>query len=289
MRKPIVIIVSLLLAGLMVGSACAFSFPTGLTGLSGLSGLSSGSPTTSSLLGSSGVPTSNLGVSTPTTPFGDSSWALNGLSFFQPSRATPQTTSSTGTGIPASDANAIMQMLGQLPSPEEVQQSANPTPTPTPVDTFTAAVTGQIPDGQVLFLDVSKNILYTDASAGGFKLPSVSMNYQFDSKNRKLILKNKNGTDYASAKIIVGYTRQNDVDGSYMFDYNLGSVPYDDIPIVFTGSDGRVRITLNGTQKDLMPNEKAESSSTSGNLMTSITVTNYGLIPVSNIEVKDQL
>jgi hypothetical protein len=181
----------------------------------------------------------------------------------------------------------IMKLLAQSATTDQAQQAAA-TPTATPTPAFNS-VSGDIPADQVLFLEVSKNVVYVDASKQGFNVPAVTMNYQFDDSNKKLILRNKNGTDVSGARIIVGYTRQNDVDGSYLFDYNVGSVPYDDIPIVFTGSDGRVSIMLNGTQKDLMPGEKAELTTQGSNLMTTITVTNFGLIPRSNIEMKDKM
>lgn len=283
MRKAIVITMSLLMIGMMVASTCAFSIPSGLSAL-GLSGLST--PTMSSNLGSASLPANNLEVSTPNTAFGNSDWALNGMKFFQPSSA-KDVVSNSGTGIPSSDVIPIMELMSQLPSPEQVQQANNPTPTPTPVNTFTS-VSGEVPADQFVFIEVSKNTVYTDASSG-FKVPTVTMNYQFDEANKKLTLKNRNGTDYNGAKVIVGYTRQNDVDGSYLFDYNIGSIPYDDIPIVFTGADGRVSIVINGTQKDLMPGEKVESTTKDSNTMTSITVSNYGLLPKANIQVKEKL
>lgn len=276
---------SLVITGLMIVSASAFSFPSGLSSMS-MPQLSS--PTMSSNLGSISTPTTNTQVSAPSTPFGGSGWALNGMQFFQPSRATSQSPGSSGLGIPESDVMPIMQMMSQLPSPQQVQQAANPTPTPTPVNTFTS-VSQEIPADQVLFLEISKNIVYVDASSQGFKVPTVTMNYQYDDKNKRLLLKNKGGTDLSGAKIIVGYTRQDDRDSTYLFDYNIGSVPYDDIPIVFTGSDGRVSIMLNGTQKDLMPGEKAELTTQGNNLMTTITVSNFGLVPKANIELKDKL
>lgn len=263
----------------MIASASAISLPSGFTGLS--------MPAASSSFGSGTSPASNLEVSSPTTPFGSNNWALNNQQYFQPSHATQQT-AGTGMGIPSSDVGSILQMMSNLPSPQQVQQAQSATPTPTPVNTFTQVST-EIPADQVIFLEVSKNILYVDSSAAGFKVPTVTMNYQYDTKNKKLILKNKNGTDVSGAKIIVGYTRQNDVDGSYLFDYNIGSVPYDDMPIKFSGADGRISIMLNGTQKDLMPGEKAEASTRQDNLMISITVTNFGLIPKANIQVKDSL
>jgi hypothetical protein len=182
---------------------------------------------------------------------------------------------------------AIMNLLSQSAATDQAQQAAA-TPTATPTPAFNS-VSSDIPADKVLFLEISKNIVYVDASKQGFSVPAVTMNYQYDDSNKKLLLKNKNGTDISGAKVIVGYTRQNDVDGSYLFDYNVGSVPYDDIPIVFTGSDGRVSIMLNGTQKDLMPGEKAEVTTQGNNLMTTLTVTNFGLIPRSNIELKDKM
>ncbi|WP_148266446.1 hypothetical protein [Methanocella arvoryzae] len=285
MRKPIVITMSLVIAGMMIASASAFSFPSGLSSMS-LPQLSS--PAMSSNLGAISAPVTSSQVSTPSTPFGSSNWGLNNLQFFQPSRATAQPPGSSGLGIPASDVGPILQLMSQLPSPEQLQQYQNPTPTPAPVNTFTS-ISQEIPADQVIFLEVSKNIVFIDASAQGFKVPTVTMNYQYDDKNKKLLLKNKGGTDISGAKIIVGYTRQDDRDSTYLFDYNIGSVPYDDIPIVFTGSDGRVSIILNGTQKDLMPGEKAELTTQGNNLMTTITVSNFGLVPKSNIELKDKL
>ncbi|WP_424357046.1 hypothetical protein [Methanocella sp. MCL-LM] len=285
MRKAIVITMSLVIAGLMIASASAISFPSALSSMS-LPQLSS--PVMSSNLGSASLPVTNTQVSTPSTPFGSSSWGLNNMQFFQPSRATSQSPGSSGLGIPASDMVPIMQLMSQLPSPEQVQQAANPTPTPTPVNTFTS-VSQDVPADQVIFIEISKNIVFVDASSQGFKVPNVTMNYQFDDKNKKLLLKNKGGVDVNGAKIIVGYTRQDDRDSTYLFDYNVGSVPYDNIPIVFTGADGRISIMLNGTQKDLMPGEKAELTTQGNNLMTTLTVSNFGLVPKSNIELKDKL
>ncbi len=59
--------------------------------------------------------------------------------------------------------------------------------------------------------------------------------------------------------------------------------------VLFHGADGRVRISVNGVQKDLKPGEKYEAITTEGATRTVLDVTNWGLVPKANIEVKDTI
>lgn len=185
-----------------------------------------------------------------------------------------------------------MQMFSQLPSPSSAQQyysqQGAATPTPTPAPKFTD-VSNVIPADQVIFIEVSKSTTLVDPSTGGITMPQVTMSWKYSDKTKQIILKKKNNTDYNASQLIFGYSEDNDQTGQYLFDYGIGSCPSVDIPVIFTGADGRISIMLNGEQKDIMPGKQAQVLYTEGNTRTSITVTNDGLVPRSNVQVVDKL
>jgi hypothetical protein len=322
MKRVMVALIVLLVAGLIVSASGAFGFPSslsdfGLSGLgtsgtdtsgtglgsilSGLGGTSSGFgsslPVSSigqsnpySSLGSFSTPSSNLQVSTP-APSAFNNWNLNNMQFFSPNNhATAQPVSS----IPASDYNSIIQALGQLPSQDQMSQyygGGTATATPAPennTDTFTS-VSSTIPADQVIFIEVSKNTMLLDPTNQGIILPNVTMNYKFSDSAKKLVLKTKPGVNYNASQLYFGYANSDDVNNRYVYDYGIGSSPAAGVQVLFAGEDGRVRVSVNGETKDLMPGEKYESITNEGNERVVLDVTNWGLVPKANIEVADTI
>ena len=284
MKRVTIVVVALLLSGFLTIMAGAYSFPLSLSGL-GLGTSSLGYPSSYT----QGMPafTSQLSSSPGLSAFGMGS-PLQNMAFFQPSRAKSSLTS----GIPASDTNDIMSILSQLPSPQQAQQyygaTPTPSPTPTPGEQF-RSVSGTIPSGYILLIEVGKTTTLIDPTSSAFTVPNVTMNFQYNDKQKTLKLKRKSGVDVNNSQIIFGYTEDNDKTGKYLFDYALGSCPWYDVPILFTGSDGRVAIQLNGQEKDLTPGQQAQIMYDEGDTRTSITVTNDGLVPLSNVQVLDTL
>ena len=251
-----------------------------------LSGLSSPSST----LGSFSTPSSDLSMSTPAQS-AFNNWNLNNMQFFSPNNhaSTPKLTS-----IPASDYSSIMNSLSQLPSPDQAQQyygGGTPTPTPAPSnnDTFITNVSSTIPSDQVIFIEASKNTMLLDPSNQGIAIPNVTMNYKYSDSGNKLVLKKKAGVDYNSSQLYFGYANTDDVNNIYVYDYNIGSSIGMSIQVLFHGSDGRIRISVDGVTKDLMPGTKYESISDQGNQRIVIDVTNWGLVPKANIQVSDTI
>ena len=322
MKRVMVALTVLLLAGLIVTASGAFGLPSSLSQFSvpsmGSSSLGQSSPMTSlsgfgtpssslgglgtthnslggfstptSSLGSFSTPSSNLQVSTPAqSAFGN--WDLNNMKFFSPdNRASAQPVSS----IPASDYNSIMQALSQLPSPEQAQNyyGGGATPTPAPsnnTDTFTNNVSSTIPSDQVIFIEVSRNSMLIDPTNQGIILPNMTMNYKFSDSSKKLILKKKAGVDLNASQLYFGYANSDDVNNKYVYDYSIGSSTGISVQVLFHGADGRVRIKVNGETKDLMPGTKYESITNEGNQRIVLDVTNWGLIPKANIEVADTI
>lgn len=327
MKRVMVALTVLLLAGLIVTASGAFGFPSSLSQMSlpgpGTSSFGQSSPasslgagsqlagmgmpsssfgsslpvsslgqsTPSSSLGSFSTPSSNLQVSTPAqSAFGN--WDLNNMKFFSPdNRASAQPAST----IPESDYGAIMQSLSQLPSPDQAQQyygggSATPTPTPSNnTDTFTTNVSSTIPADQVIFIEVAKNTMLLDPTNQGIIIPNVTMNYKFSDSSKKLVLKKKAGVNYNASQLYFGYANSDDVNNRYVYDYSIGSSTGLSVQVLFAGADGRVRIKVNGVTKDLMPGQKYESITNEGNQRVVLDVTNWGLIPKANIEVADTI
>jgi hypothetical protein len=346
MKRVMVSLMVLLVAGLIVSASGAFGIPTSLSGmglpssgsstsglstpssslggfstpsssLGGLGGLGKtsnslgGISTPSSSLGGSNTPSSSLGgfsapssslggisapssnmqVSTPaSSAFGN--WNLNNMKFFSPeNRATAEPVSS----IPASDMNAIMNSLGNLPTSDQMSNyygggSATPTPAPANnTDTFVTNVSSTIPADQVIFIEVAKNTMLLDPTNQGIILPNMTMNYKFSDSSKKLVLKRKAGVDYNESQLYFGYANSDDVNNRYVYDYNIGSSIGVNVQVVFAGADGRVRIKVNGETKDLMPGQKLESITNEGNERIVLDVTNWGLVPKANIEVADTI
>jgi hypothetical protein len=303
MKRVMVALMVLLVAGLIVSASGAFSMPTSLSGLnipslsSSVSGLStpssslSGLSSPSSSLGSFSTPSSDMQVSTPaSTAFSD--WNLNNMEFFSPdNRATAQQASS----IPASDLNAIMNSLGQLPTSDQMSQyygggTATATPTPTNnTDTFITNVSSTIPADQVIFIEAAQNTMLLDPTNQGIIIPNVTMNYKFSDSAKKLVLKKKAGVDYNASQLYFGYANSDDVNNRYVYDYAIGSSTGISIQVLFAGADGRLRIKVNGVTKDLMPGTKYESITNEGNQRIVLDVTNWGLVPKANIEVADTI
>lgn len=224
--------------------------------------------------------------STVASPFNSGGWSINNMQFFKPREA--QTKSDMG--LQSSDIGPIMQMLSQMPSPQQAQQYYNPTPTPAPVPVAAFnSLPGTVPADSVLFIEISKTIMPVDPTSAGFAVPNVTMNYKYDANNNQLVLKKKNGTNYDGLSVVVGYIEDNQLNNVYKFDYTIGSSPYSDVKIVYTGSDGRASIVLGGTQKDLKKGEKAEYQYTEGNVKYIYSVVNYGLVPRTNFAVQDKL
>ena len=302
MKRVMVMLMVLLLAGLAISASGAFDVSSFLSGLNTPSFGASSSSVPSSLgtalsgyspssgsLGS--IPTSSLGMSVPQQSAFDN-WGLNNLKFFSDDNHASATPASA---IPASDVNSIVQMLSQLPSSDQMSQyygggtaTATPTPTPNPTETF-QNVSTTIPDDQVIFIEVSRNTMLTDPTNQGVIVPNVTMNYQFSDSKKQLVLKTKPGVTLNGTKVIFGFSDSDDVNNRYVFDYGIGSSPYSGVSVVFMGADGRVSVIVNGVQKDLKPGEKAESITENGGERTVLDVTNWGLIPKSSIEIKDSL
>lgn len=283
MRRVMFILTALLLSGLAVSASWAYT--------SSLAWPQMGFPTMSApAYNTQSMPASSLQVSTPAASpanaFGGG-WTLQNLGFFKPSRAS----STPVSGLPGSDIGPILELLAKLPSPGQVQQyydQANNTTAQAPVNTFTN-VSSVVPADQVIFIEVSKTVTSVDPTKVMMTAPSVLMNYKFDDKAKKLTLRKNNATDYNASQIIYGYIEDNEPLNRYIFDYGVGSLEYESFPVVFQGADGRVSIMVNGVQKDLMPGQKTESMTTEGNTRTSYTITNWGLIPRSNVAVVDKL
>lgn len=237
------------------------------------------------------VPSSDLQVSTPAQSAFGNGWGLNNLQFFSPSNyASAQPVGS----IPNSDVEPILQMLSQLPTSSQAQQyygqpAATATPAPNNTDTFTTNVSSTIPADQVIFLEVSKNTILKDPSNQGIIVPNVTMNYKFSDTDRKLVLKKKAGVDYNASQLYFGYSDSDDVNNRYVFDYGIGSSPGVNVEVLFHGADGRVRISVNGVQKDLMPGQKYELITDEGNTRVTLDVTNWGLVPKANINIADTI
>jgi len=303
MKRVMVTLMVLLVAGLIVSASGAFSMPSSLSGLglsslgSSLSDMSTPSSslssynTPSSSLGSFSTPSSDMQVSTPSSSaFGD--WNLNNMNFFSPDNRASAEPAST---IPASDYESIMQSLSQLPTQDQMSQyygggTATPTPTPSNnTDTFTTNVSSTIPSDQVIFIEVAKNSMLVDPTNQGIIIPNVTMNYKFSDSDKKLVLKRKAGVDYNNSQMYFGYANSDDVNNRYVYDYNIGSSVGVSIQVVFAGADGRVRIKMNGETKDLMAGQKLESITNEGNQRIVLDVTNWGLIPKANIEVSDTI
>jgi hypothetical protein len=321
MKRVMVALMVLLLAGVIVSSG-AFSIPSSLSGLSGLnipslgsslssvpSSLGSYSTPSSSLggfsmpssgLGGFSTPSSSLGMSVPSnnlqvsTPAQNafSNWNLDNMEFFSPSNhASAQPVS----GLPGSDIQPILDMLSQMPTSDQMAQyygsgstTATATPTPNATDTFTE-VSSTIPADKILFIEVSRNQMLTDPTTQGIIVPNVTMNYKFSDSSKNLVLKRKPGMDYNSSQIIFGFSDSDDVNNRYVFDYNVGSSLGVDVQVLFHGADGRVRISVDGVQKDLKPGEKYEAITTEGNIRTVLDVANWGLIPKANVNVSDTI
>lgn len=298
MKRVLVALMALLVAGVIVSSG-AFSFPTSLSGMGfpSLGSSSYGSSVPDSLTGYStpasslsvSVPASDMQVSTPAqTAFNN--WDLNGMEFFSPSnRASAQPVS----GLPASDVDAILSLLSNLPTSDQMSQyygsgNTTATATPTPADTFTD-VSSTIPADQIIFLEVSRNTMLVDPTSQGIIIPNVTMNYKFSDSSKKLVLKREAGVDYNASQIIFGFSDSDDVNNRYLFDYGVGHSVGVGVTVLFHGADGRVRISVDGVQKDLKPGEKYEVITTEGATRTVLSVTNWGLIPRSNVEVADKL
>jgi hypothetical protein len=276
------------LGGLGGSGTPTSSLGGGSTPSSSLGGLS----TPSSSLGSSSMPSSNLQVSTPSqSAFGN--WNLNNMKFFSPdNRASAQPVSS----IPESDYGSIMQALGSLPTQDQMSQyygggtaTATPAPNATETDPFISEVSSTIPPDQVIFIEVSKNTMLIDPTNQGIILPNVTMNYKFSDSAKKLVLKRKAGVNYNGSQLYFGYANSDDVNNKYVYDYSIGSSLGESVQVLFTGSDGRVRITVNGVTKDLKPGEKYETISDQGGQRNVLDVTNWGLISKANIEVADTI
>ncbi len=312
MKRVMVALMVLLLAGVIVSSG-AFSIPSSLSGLSGLNIPSLGSSTSSvpkslgssfntpsSSLGSFSTPSSSLGMSVPSSNLQVSTpsqsafnnWNLDNMEFFSPSN---RASANPVSGLPGSDIEPILSMLSQLPTSDQMSQyygsgntTATATPTPNATDAFTEG-SSTIPADQVLFIEVSKNSMLTDPTSQGIIVPNVTMNYQFSDTKKQLVLKRKAGMDYNTSQIIFGFSDSDDVNNRYVFDYNVGSSLGVDVQVLFHGADGRIRISVDGVQKDLKPGEKYESITTQGAIRTVLDVTNWGLVPRANIELKDKI
>ena len=237
------------------------------------------------------MPSSNLQVSTPAQS-AFNNWGLNDMAFFSPSnRASAQPAS----GLPGSDIEPILNMLSQMPTSDQMSQyygagstTATATPTPNATDTFTEG-SSTIPDDKIIFIEISRNTMLTDPTSQGIIIPNVTMGYQFSDSKKQLVLKRKAGVDINTSQIIFGLSDSDDVNNRYVFDYGVGSSPGIDVQVLFHGADGRVRISVNGVQKDLKPGEKYEAITTEGATRTVLDVTNWGLVPKANIEVKDTI
>ncbi len=302
MKRVMVILVVLLLAGLAISASGAFDVSSFLSGLNTPSSGASSSSVPASLGtalsgyspssgGLGNIPTNNLAVGVPQQSSFDN-WKLNGLKFFSNDNHADATPPSS---IPASDVNSIVQMLSQLPTSDQMAQyygggtaAATATPVPNTTATF-QSVSTTIPDDQVIFIEVSRNTMLVDPTNQGMIIPNVTMNYKFSDKDKKLSLKKKAGADLNNSTIVFGFSDSDDVNNRYVFDYGIGSSPYSGVSVVFTGADGRVSVIVNGVQKDLKPGEKAESITENGGQRTVLDVTNWGLIPKSSIEIKDSL
>ncbi len=308
MKRVMVALMVLLIAGVIVSSG-AFSIPSSLSGLNIPSLGSSTSivpsslgsySTPSSSLGSFSTPSSNMGMSMPSsnlqvsapTQNAFNNWNLDNMKFFSPSnRASAEPVS----GLPGSDIEPILNMLSQLPTSDQMSNyygsgntTATATPTPNASDAFTEG-SSTIPADQILFIEVSRNQMLTDPTTQGIIVPNVTMNYQFSDTKKQLVLKRKAGMDYNTSQIVFGFSDSDDVNNRYVFDYNVGSSLGVDIQVLFHGADGRVRISVDGVQKDLKPGEKYETITTEGAIRTVLDITNWGLVPRANIEVKDTI
>ena len=310
MKRVMVVLTVLLLAGLTFSATAAFDLTSPLSQL-GLSGFGSALPAQSATTGSTpsgsglsslsslggfGFPTTDYMQSQPTgttqatqdanSAFGNG-WNLNNLQFFSPNnRASAQPVSM----IPETDYSTLAQLMAQLPV-SDASQAAAPTPTPAPnsTETFTTNVTSTIPADSVIFVEVSRNTLLKDPTNQGMIIPNVTMNYKFSDSDKKLSLKKKAGVDYNASQIYFGFSDSDDVNNRYLFDYGIGSCPGISISVLFHGADGRVRIVVNGVQKDLMPGTKYEVISDQGNTRTTLDVTDWGLIPKSGITIADTI
>lgn len=238
---------------------------------------------------------------TPGSIFQTGDWGVNNMQFFSKPRATLP--AAVG-GIPAEDIQPIMQYLSQLPPPDQVQQyyqnasnetlsndTANDTAANSTVNEFTN-VTAGVPTDKVIFLEESKTVMPTNPASAGFAYPKVDFNYKFDEGNKTLTLKDKGGTDVNGSAIIVGVTEENDAESRFVFDYAVGGQPpatVMDVPVEFAGSDGRVVINFNGNSTELKPGDKADYTVTENGTKSTVSITNHGLIPKSDISVKDRL
>lgn len=228
------------------------------------------------------------------TSLGSSS-PLSSMSFFSPSnRASAQPVSS----LPASDVNGIMQMLGNLPTQDQMAQNygggqtttaANATPTPSNEDTFTTNVSSTIPSDQVLFIEISRETMLIDPSGQGFAVPNVTMNYKFSDTQKKLSLKSKPGVDINTTSVVFGNSDSNDVANKYVFDYAVGNSPVSSVSLAFHGADGRVKLRVNGKDVYLYPGQKTQVITDSGGQRVTFTVTDWGLIPKANVVVADTI
>jgi hypothetical protein len=168
--------------------------------------------------------------------------------------------------------------------------TATATPTPTNnTDTFITNVSSTIPADQVLFIEVAKNTMLLDPTNQGIIVPNVTMNYKFSDSSKKLVLKRKADADYNGSQMYFGYANSDDVNNRYVYDYSIGSPLGVSFEVLFAGADGRVRISMNGQTKDLMPGQKLESITNEGNERIVLDVTNWGLVPRANIEVADTI
>jgi hypothetical protein len=254
------------------------------------SSLGSGVPVSNSL-GSFSTPSSDMEVSTPEQS-AFSNWDLSNMNFFSPDNR-----ASTGdvNSIPASDYDAIIQSLSQLPSQDQMSQyygGGTPTATPVPTnntDTFVTEVSSGIPADQVIFIEASKSTMPLDPTTQGIILPNVTMNYKFSDSEKKLVLKTKPGVNYNASQLYFGYADSDDANNKYVYDYNIGSSIGVGVQVLFSGADGRVRIKVNGETKDLKPGEKYEKITDQGGQRVVLDVTNWGLVPKANIQVSDTI
>ncbi len=317
MKRVMVALMVLLAAGLIISASGAFGFPSSLSemGLPGFGSSSSGQDTSGTGIGSQlsglGSPTSSLDSGVPvssslgsfSTPSSDmevstpeqsafSNWDLNNMNFFSPDNH-----ASTGdvNSIPASDYDAIIQSLSQLPSQDQMSQyygGGTPTATPAPTnntDTFATEVSSTIPADQVIFIEVSKSTMLLDPTNQGIILPNVTMNYKFSDTEKKLVLKTKPGVNYDASQLYFGYANSDDANNKYVYDYNIGSSIGAGVQVLFAGADGRVRIKVNGETKDLKPGEKYEKITDQGGQRVVLDVINWGLVPKANIQVSDTI
>ena len=281
MRTSMVLLIFLVIATLMISTAVAVSSPFNLQKMS-LSGQGASTGSNSNPAGS------GLGVSYPAKSYTDNYGSLKNMQFFKPSRASQQPTEN----MVNSGLNPIVDMLSIAPITQvaapQTASAATPTPSATPAPEFTD-ISSMIPTDMIIFVEVTKQVTSIDPTNEGFNVPNVTLNYKYDQNNKILMLKKKNTTDYNSSQIYFGYIEDNGVTNHYIYDYDIGRCSYVNVPVKFTGSDGRVSIALNGSIVDLKPGNQTSYSYNSGNTKITITAANWGLVPKANIQVKDQI